>query len=310
MAGLTRRWTVLGAAAAVALAGLVTGCGTDSAPDEPSTTEASTTEASRPDWPEKLTDFRFRWSAEPGVDLVTGQAVPLRAYLESWLLTYYADDLDAGYPGFRRATPPPPKLDSSAWRELPYAVRNASGHQGNSSVDDPDLRILGNEDLHVLRLEPMPSGFRALVCDSTFGVYTQSPGDAQVTPLRAESSGDSVTDIMNMPVWRIEFTDRDSAVQPPAGPQQGPLPAPRDDVFGPWFITGSDVVEAWWNADFPGPVDDEGKKHFFDARAQADALRAQCLDWLGIDPAERTRIATTPLDAAPELQPAFPGWPA
>ena len=65
----------LGAALMLAL-GLVA-CTADESPvPEPAGTEF-------PNWPESLQDLRFRWTAEPGIDLLTGPAVPLRAYLES-----------------------------------------------------------------------------------------------------------------------------------------------------------------------------------------------------------------------------------
>jgi hypothetical protein len=297
--------------ALICLAFLVTvaGCRTDASAPEPTPSQQPS------NWPEKLSDFRFQWSAEPGTALDMGWAVPLRAYFESWLLTYYADSLDVVYPGFRRATPPPLKRESPAeYVEQPYAVRSIGGYLGNSQVDDPGLRIVGNERLHVLQLEPMATGFRAIVCDSRFGVYRQSEGESTFEPVYNRSTGyPDLVDSTNMWVWRIEFTDRDPRVQSPppspTAPQRGPLPAPRDDVFGPWFVTGAEQVEAWWNTDFPGLEGEADKQHLFEARAQEEVLRQQCFDWLGLSPAERERKATTTLDAAPQVEPATPGWP-
>lgn len=156
------------------------------------------------------------------MDLLSGPAVPLRAYLESWLLTYYTGDLDVVYPGFQRVTPPLVQFQSSDWRALPYARRAVSGHQGSSDFNEPGLQILGNEDLHILKLESVPSGYRAFVCDSRFGMYKHTEGASNFSPLRAESSVGAMVDIGNMSVWRVEFT---AGSQPLAG-QEGPLPAP------------------------------------------------------------------------------------
>ena len=65
-------------------------------------------------WPESLGDFRFGWSAEAGVDLVSGPAVPLRAYLESYRIAQLTKDIGAAYPGFDRAVPPLPPPHSDA----------------------------------------------------------------------------------------------------------------------------------------------------------------------------------------------------
>lgn len=50
-------------------------------------------------WPESLEDLRFRWSAEPGINLLSGPAVPLRAYLESHRIGDMTRNTDLVYPG-------------------------------------------------------------------------------------------------------------------------------------------------------------------------------------------------------------------
>lgn len=231
-----------------ALVLLVAGC--HSTPESPAPPATSSASAKDSQWPGKLADFRFRWSAEPGFDLAVGWAVPLRAYLESWLLTRYTDNAFDGYPGFVGATPAPLEPGSSELIDLPYEQRQIPESRGASEYQDPDLRIVGNEDLHVLRTDPIPSGFRALVCDSTLNVYKQAAGATQFAPLTLQSQV-SPTDADNMKVWRIEFSDHDPRAdsnQPDAGkPQQGPLPAPLTDVFGNWFVTGREGVAGWSN---------------------------------------------------------------
>jgi hypothetical protein len=44
---------------------------------EPQKSGSTPTEPHAENWPDALSDFHFRWSAEPGVDLAAGSAVPL-----------------------------------------------------------------------------------------------------------------------------------------------------------------------------------------------------------------------------------------
>jgi hypothetical protein len=290
---------------------LIAGCGGDSPQQPPPSTPTPQTS----NWPETLTDFRFRWSAEPGIDIATGNAVPLRAYLESWLVISYTDDVDSAYPGYLRATPEPVPVGSAAYNHLPMQQRTIRAFLGGV---DPGDRILGNEDLHILRIEPLDTGFRAFVCDATYRVYRQSSGSTSLDPLRRKSvTGPSEADSRNMVVRRIEFSDRDprSGSTPPAAPvqpQQGPLPAPRTDVFGPWFITGAGAVEFWWSADHPGVPEGfpEATRFRDEARAAEDDMRRQCLDRYPADAAERAKLATTVIETPPSVEPAVPGWPA
>ncbi|MGE0778295.1 hypothetical protein [Mycolicibacterium sp.] len=286
---------------------LVAGCGTDGrVPD-------STPSEGPKNWPQSFGEFRFRWTGEPGIDLTTGWAVPLRAYLESWLLTFYTDDTRSVYPGFDRATPPLIKEGTPEWTATPYAQRSIGGYRGSSPVPH-DSVTMGNEQLHILGLESMPGGFRALVCESQFAVYTTVPDSSVYRPVSIEHAKNvEQADFNNMLVWRIEFTDRhpsaDGAPASPNEPQEGPLPAPTEDVFGPWFVTGAGLVGTWSNADHPGLAPDEAKQRFLEAGEEEDRLRQQCLDWLGIPPDERLRLATTELDFPPAAEPAAPGWP-
>jgi hypothetical protein len=267
-----------------------------------------------PKWPQKLSDFRFSWSAEPGIDLTTGIAVPLRAYLESWRVIFYTEHLDDGYPGYTRATPELVQPWSAAWLKLPQSQREIRAFLGGG---DPNERFFGNEDFHILRIEPLSTGFRAFVCDATFRVYRQPTGSTSFAPLdQQQARTPSAADTFNMSVWRIEFSDRDPRVgsalpAPPTQPQQGPLPAPRADVFGPWFVTGAVSVEFWWDADHPGlPIDSlEADQRRDEARAEEDAMRQQCLERYPAGAEVRFKLATTVLDSPPQVEPAKPGWP-
>src|SRR4051794_30743391 len=57
-------------------------------------------------WGGLLSDLRELWSAEPGIDLLTGPAVVVRAYWESIELAQSMGSLDYVYPGFTRAVAP------------------------------------------------------------------------------------------------------------------------------------------------------------------------------------------------------------
>jgi hypothetical protein len=292
----------------------VAGCRSDPPPPPPTTSPPN---QQPPNWPEKLSDFRFRWSAEPGFDLVTGWAVPLRAYLESWLVVLYTANLDAGYPGYQRATPELLKRGSAEWANTPWAQRQIRAFSGSTDFDDPSRRIVGNEELHVLQAEPLDTGFRAFVCDATYDVYEELAAATQFAPLNLDISNDTnKPDFHNMHVWRIEFSDRDPRMGPappasPTAPQRGPLPAPETDVFGPWFVTGAQHVRFWWNNDYPGltPGSPEDNQRTREARTAEDEMRQQCLDRYPLDAAQRATRATTVIDTAPPVEPALPGWP-
>ena len=291
----------------------IAGCHSTPKPPTPPPTSSANVNVGQ--WPEKLADFRFRWTAEPGIDLTAGNAVPLRAYLESWLVVHYTDDVQFGYPGFQRATPPPIAMGSPDVLDTPYAQREIRESRGRSLFNDPGQRIVGNEELHLLRMEPLANGFRAFLCDATFNAYKQAPGATQYVPIMS-SPGVQPTDVENMAVWRIEFSDKDPRVgaTPPAAPavsQEGPLPAPRDDVFGPWFVTGAYHVGGWVDSDHPGlkPGTPEYDQPFREAQDAERAMRQQCLDRYPLNADERADRGSAVLDSAPPVEPADPGWP-
>jgi hypothetical protein len=284
---------------------------------EPAAQPQSSTPAAQPaNWPQNLNDFRFRWSADPRFALDTGWAVPLRAYVESMQVINYTRNLDSGYPGLKRATPEPPEKFSPEWKKLPLAQRDLRDSFARLDANNPDRRIVGNEDLRVLKTEPLPSGFRAFVCDAMFGVYEGST-DTQLIPWGFESAKQGFgVDFTNMAVWRIEFSDKDPRsgappVPSPQSPQRGPLPAPRDDVFGQWFVTGASLVSGWSDSDFPGLQNGtpEYDQRLHEAQAAEETMRQQCLAQYPLNAEQRRAIATTIIDKPPTVEPALPGWP-
>jgi hypothetical protein len=101
-------------------------------------------------------------------------------------------------------------------------------------------------------------------------------------------------------IWRIELGDQDpravNAPAAPAKPQTGPLPAPVDDVFGPWFITGQ-AVGLWGSVGESEPID-------------TPEVRRQCDDAMPDDAAARTAMATGFHTNPPPHGEPIPGWPA
>ncbi|MHC9294197.1 hypothetical protein ACRCUN_17170 [Mycobacterium sp. LTG2003] len=238
--------------------------------------------------------------------------MPLRAYLESWLIVAYTENLEYAYPGYLRATPESLNPGAAATLRLPLPQQKIREFRGTVS---PGEQVAGNEDLHILRVEPAEQGFRAFVCDATFRVYTHRPQSAAFTPLRDTAvthSGNA--DAPNMAVWRIEFKQAAAEGDSPpaaAGPQSGSSPAPLDDVFGPWSVTGSESVAFWWEVDHPGVARDspEATRFRAEARETEDQMRQVCLDRYPMNAAEREKLATTVIDNPPPVEPATPGWP-
>jgi hypothetical protein len=107
---------ILHSIAAVALLLCTTAC-------SPTPREASPTPDAEPvqRWSGQISDLRMTWTAEPGIDLVSGAAVVVRAYRESIELAELMGDQQYVYPGFDRAVAPdePDSRKLSAWSRWP-----------------------------------------------------------------------------------------------------------------------------------------------------------------------------------------------
>jgi hypothetical protein len=244
------------------VAGL-TGCRTDE-PPAPTFTN----------WPQSLADFRFRWAAEPGVDLVSGPAVPLRAYLESYRIAELTREIGDVYPGFERAVPQLPS-DSDAPAQLLSIRPSFEGEPFG-----PPGPFFGNEFFRDGKEEDE-------------GKYVSVVGYRARTGLG---------DVNGMKVWRVEFTDSPPAADAPAKvtDQSGPNPAPAGDVFGPWRITGANDV-IWGSM--------VNRESTADERVDGAQRLSQCSDLLPHWRTERDANIRAALDAPPAPEPASPGWP-
>lgn len=250
-------------------------------------------------WPETLGDFRFRWSAEPGIDLVVGPAVPLRAYLESHRIGDFTNDLAATYPGFERAVPEgvTPLIFRS---DTPYQLWNIRPAMGDTPRFDPPGPFYGNEYFHILELTVIEGGYRAHVCDGLYKVFRE--GEKPGTYTSVIRSG-GIDDIGGLVVWRVEFSDTPPEPNAPAMvtvPQQGPNPAPVGDVFGPWRITGAS--EGFWGTSIT--LESIASETVDGARGIS-----QCGDRMPHDRGERKAFYDSDFDTPPTAEPAEPGWP-
>jgi hypothetical protein len=267
---------------------------------------SSTTQArSIPGWPDSLSEFRFHWYAAPGIDLETGPAVPLRAYLESYDLVEYTGDMSAAYPGFLRATPENGPKNAPGFPIELGGIRPDTPSEPPSTPapqDHPDL--YGYAPFYVSSLEPVGDSYRAFVCASEYSVFKRDAADSskyRSMIARTDSADAPNKDRYGIIVWRVELTDNDSRVPPdhppsPSLPQNGPAPAPTQDVFGPWFVTAASYT-LWGNM---GDAHDVGPA----------GLQQQCADQMPDDASARKAMYTGLHDQPPPHGTAIPGWPA
>ncbi|MFN3006635.1 hypothetical protein [Mycolicibacterium wolinskyi] len=263
------------------------------------------TEPAFANWPQTLDGFRFRWTAEPGIDLLSGPAVPLRAYLESHRVGDLTSNVDDAYPGFSRAVPAVGKAIDESSSRLPFQLWDIQPATEPALVHSQPTRFFGNEYLHILNLASTEGGgYRAYVCDGLYNIFRENAEPHEYVPVYAPTEDDPDVDAWAVKVWRVELTETPPTPDAPdevATPQKGPNPAPLGDVFGPWRITGASPNTSW------GATDGS------DANAGADPalpqLKQQCRDRMPHDAAQRHAIYTSRLDTPPTPEPAVPGWP-
>jgi hypothetical protein len=143
------------------------------------------------------------WTGETGIDLVTGPAVVVRAYIESFFLGELTHDQKYLYPGFADAV-------GEQWRprESPPAPRPWVGTMTN----------------HILSLTRSGSTVTAIGCMSTYGAaspHGEDEYEAQAVPPGAPGAGITAFKV-KLSTQSVEQGD----------PQKGPARTPFDDVFG------------------------------------------------------------------------------
>jgi hypothetical protein len=238
--------------------------------------------------------LRFRWAAEPGIDLLAGPAVPLRAYVESYRIGYFTprsrDERPrfVAYPGFFDAVAEPTDDEG----KIPYQISHAWPFPGTAYPPDP---VYGTEYLHVLQIDPIDGGYRAYVCDGRYNIFIQ---DRKSHRYELELGPGSKNYYQLVRIWRVDL----HAAQPTTidGLHKGPNPAPIGDVFGNWKITATDT--GIWGM--------RGTDEAREAGDVANEQHSRCLQRMAHSPAEMLAMSRRQFDSPPPFEPAVPGWPA
>ena len=131
---------------------ILTGCASPSPAPDPSPDPA-------PRWPAVYLDLSFVWSAEPGIDLLTGPAVVVRAFFKSTMIASYAGSNDFLYPGFDHVVP----ADEDAAEPGSVNLWPEIGFPSTA----PRVGILRD---HILRITDHATTTHAITCHWTSGV--------------------------------------------------------------------------------------------------------------------------------------------
>ncbi|MFA4087762.1 hypothetical protein [Mycobacteroides chelonae] len=243
-------------------------------------------------------DMRIRWSAEPGIDLLTGPAVIIRAYRESYILGGLMASPSYYYPGFERAVPPNNPGSNMAVRPL-----IAGDAELASSGFQTTAPIVGTWRQHLLALTGDPSsGYTAIVCDWSYATAVQQSDNQYRYPHRLPPEPfDTATPVTGTLPVRITLTPPPSAeAGHTAIRQRGDAPSPAADVFGGWKIRSAIHLPTEFYPDEPNDW----------PKAQYGRDQLACRD-KAPDSYEKRKVYLTgehPRSDYPTL-PADPGWP-
>lgn len=153
----------------LAVVTLISGCVDDQKPKADST--APTEKRLFQYWPTLLNNFRFRWSSELGIDVTTGPAMVVRAYLEAHDIATFTLDANNVYPGFMRATPENLTFKQAELLQQTYVRPLGEGYP----TTPKDARAhFGYTISHFLELVPSGDGWAALVCEGTYPHFAAS----------------------------------------------------------------------------------------------------------------------------------------
>ncbi|TQK31516.1 hypothetical protein FBY28_4553 [Arthrobacter sp. SLBN-53] len=223
-------------------------------------------------WPEMLKDFTITWSAEPGIDLTTGPAVAVRAYVESYYLAYLTTDEKYLYPGFQNSvepnTPDGPDGTEKLW-PVPFHAQ----------------KWVGTARHHILRIDT--SGRQATAVGCVFSYGSASETDFGLQPNIGGPGPNG-----GISAFRVQLTAPENATDLSA--QRGPSRSPFKNVFAGWRVSnyqGGFLLLAEWTNN------------------SADVI--ECQSRAEQPPADRDYKPgnSYPRSNFPTL-PASPGWPA
>jgi hypothetical protein len=276
---------------------LIGACGDPA--ESPTTDSSSEPSQLFPNWPPWFNDWRFHWTSERGIDVTIGPAMVVRAYLESYAVAQATFNADNVYPGFNRATPEnQPREGNFLWQLVNI---RPMGHPFTATPKEAQPHF-GYKSFHFLELTPAGAGYRAIVCSGNFGNFIASgtrPGKFVSVDVSDKTGEPYARGSSGVSAHQIELTQHDPRVGPnPAAPQtvpqRGPLPAPDQDVFGNWFITGASLDR--WGL-------------FKDPRSFSPDLEQRCEAAMPVPETERLAIMNGFKDKPPPHGEAIPGWP-
>lgn len=203
--------------------------------------------------PSAVGRMTFRWTAEPGISLVDGPAVAVRAYLESYDRALFAQDERAAYQGFNRAVRPNAG-DYLSPAGLRRPVTNFLAMKAPTSV--------GTEHLHIQRITQSSGQTEAIVFSDVRRISLMFDNDWRGDP-PYRSLVNSVSGTvqpygsmepefpvrMGITVMRILMSGSPEPAQPA---QHGSSNFPRGDVFGNWSIDEFSVYVGQYSVHFDG----------------------------------------------------------
>jgi hypothetical protein len=171
----------------------------------------------------QLADERYQWSADPGIDILSGPAVPVRAFLESRLDTQTMHNLDYAYPGFVRAV-----AESDDGNDIFTRNLRPDVSRGNAS----DAVRIGNNKFRIDSMTRDGDTVTALVCNYRYGLALEQGNGAFVSVVHDNVANDGIDAL------QIRMTAPNDESKSALPRQEGPAVAPAVDVFGDWKITG------------------------------------------------------------------------
>jgi hypothetical protein len=290
---MTRRISLI--IAVIAATSVYSGCHTQSSETPPTANTAPG--QLYPNWPPLLNDFRFHWTAAPGIDITTGPAMVVRAYLEAYNTAWFTLNPDNVFPGFHRVTPENQNPVGDFLWQLVHIRPLGRGYTKTAKDARPHF---GYQALHFLELTPIANGFRAVVCSGDYAHFVEStarPGKFVSIGANEETAQPDGEDDSGVYPTQIDLTQRDPRIAPNPPPQRGPAPAPDQDVFGDWFFTGAS--SSYW-----GPSNDRAAGDF-----PPPELKNRCETAMPTPRSERLAMMTGFKDQPPPHGDAIPGWP-
>lgn len=234
-------------------------------------------------WSGLLADVRDRWESDGTVDLTSGAAVPLRAYIESRTLAQSWGSLDHTYPGFLDAVPPNAEPGSG----------NVGERNRRPNTEHPlDSARFGTSHYFIQSLARAGQTVLATVCNYRYSIAKQQANGLFQSVAATEPGPDRGIDALRV---TLVAPQPERAALPR---QNGPAPSPGVDVFAGWQITG-----------FLGPLSNVSPE-FAVLWPTYEEDTQKCVARAPDNEARRTTLTQGehPRDDFPTLPPS-PGWP-